>query len=135
MRKLLRSFLTWETVRYGIFGLLTVAVNIMSYRLLAPLLGMLAANTAAFFLAVFFAYFTNIRFVFRIPCSKKSFVQFFSMRIGTIVIDNSGMLLLIHMGWNEILAKCVVNLIIIALNYLFSKLFIFHKNSAEERDE
>lgn len=133
MRDFLRKFLTGETLRYLVFGFLTVAVNVLSYRLLRLLIGTMAANTAAFFIAVLFAYFMNSRCVFCVPCTWKSFGQFFSMRIGTIVIDNGGMLLMLRWGWNELLAKCAVNVVIIILNYLFSKLFIFRKK--ENKDE
>lgn len=135
MGELLRKYLTGETLRYLFFGVLTVAVNVLSYRLLRLAWGTMEANTAAFFIAVLFAYFTNSWFVFRVPLSWKCFGQFFSMRIGTVVIDNGGMFLLIRWGWDELLAKCVVNAVIIALNYLVSKLFIFRKKDEKEREE
>ena len=49
------------------------------------------------------------------------------MRIGTLVIDNGGMVLMVTWGINDMVAKCVVNVIIIGINYIFSKLFIFKK--------
>lgn len=121
-----------ETFRYLIFGILTVTVNIASYRILSLWLDTLPANTLAFFIAVLFAYYTNTRFVFQVPFTKKNFLQFMTMRIGTIFLDDGGMLLLLAWGWNDLFAKCVVNAVIIALNYLFSKLFIF-RNKKEER--
>ena len=121
-----------ETFRYLVFGVLTVTVNIVSYRILSLWLDTLPANTLAFFIAVFFAYYTNTRFVFRVTFTKKNFLQFMTMRIGTIFLDDGGMLLLLAWGWNDLFAKCVVNAVIIALNYLFSKLFIF-RNKKEER--
>lgn len=42
MHKLFQGSFTGETLWRGIFGLLTVVVSIASYRLLVPLLGMLA---------------------------------------------------------------------------------------------
>lgn len=132
MRELLRKFLTGETLRYLVFGVLTVLVNIAAYRLLAVFSEKLAANTAAFFLAVMFAYWTNSRFVFGVPCTGKRFVQFMGMRIGTLVIDNGGMWLLLGHGWNDLLAKCVVNAVIIAVNYLCSKLLIFTERRKTE---
>ena len=51
-----------ETFRYLVFGVLTVTVNIASYRILSLWLDTLPANTLAFFIAVFFAYYTNTRF-------------------------------------------------------------------------
>lgn len=119
-------------MRYLIFGILTVTVNIVSYRLLVPEFGILAANTVAFFVAVLFAYITNSKYVFQVPFTWKSFLEFMSMRIGTLVIDDGGMVLLTRWGWNDLLAKCVVNIVGIALNYLFSKLFIFRKKEAKD---
>lgn len=127
MRKLIREFFSPETLRYLVFGLLTVAVNVLAYRLLAPALGTLWANTAAFFIAVLFAYWTNSRYVFCAPTTWKSFAEFMAMRIGTLAIDDGGMLLLTRWGWNDMLAKIIVNIVIIGINYLFSKLLIFRK--------
>lgn len=124
IKKLLGLFHS-ETFRYLVFGLLTVTVNILSYRAMTLFLGPLPANTIAFFIAVFFAYYTNTRFVFRVPFTKKNFLQFMAMRLGTIFLDDGGMLLLLAWNWNDLLAKCFVNGVIIVLNYLFSKLLIF----------
>lgn len=118
---LLRS----ETFRYLVFGILTVVVNIVAYRILSLWMAPLPANTLAFFIAVFFAYYTNTYFVFQVSFTKKNFFQFMAMRIGTIFLDDGGMFLLLFWGWNDFLAKCIVNGAIIVLNYLFSKLVIF----------
>lgn len=118
---LLRS----ETFRYLVFGILTVLVNIVAYRILSLWMAPLPANTLAFFIAVFFAYYTNTHFVFQVSFTKKNFFQFMAMRIGTIFLDDGGMFLLLFWGWNDFLAKCIVNGAIIVLNYLFSKLVIF----------
>lgn len=121
-----------ETLAYLIFGVLTVAVNILSYELLSLLFGMLAANTLAFFIAVFFAYWTNSTFVFRVQHTWKNFLQFMGMRIGTLLIDNGGMYLLIHLAVNDFFAKCIVNVIIIVINYVASKWIIFRKKDRRE---
>lgn len=126
IKKLLGLF-HGETFRYLVFGLLTVTVNILSYRAMTLFLAPLPANTIAFFIAVFFSYYTNTRFVFRVPFTKKNFLQFMTMRLGTIFLDDGGMLLLLAWNWNDLLAKCFVNGVIIVLNYLFSKLLIFRK--------
>ncbi len=122
------KLLKGETFRYLIFGVLTVLVNTAVYYFLSDSLGTLTANTAAFFIAVLFAYWTNSRFVFCVPCAWKRFLQFIGMRIGTLLIDDGGMVLFIGLGWNRLLAKCVINGVIIVLNYFFSKLFIFKKS-------
>lgn len=132
MMKKAVSLLKGETFRYLVFGVLTVVVNVVSYRILTLvfgtlLFGTLLANTLAFFIAVLLAYWTNSRFVFRVPCTKKNFFQFMAMRIGTLFLDDGGMILLLKWGWHDILAKCAVNVFIIVLNYIFSKLLIFKK--------
>jgi putative flippase GtrA len=114
-----------ETAAYLVCGVLTVIVNTACYLSLALVLPDLAANTVAFFIAVTFAYWTNTVFVFHKKISASTFLHFLGMRIGTIFIDNGGMWLLLSLGTNNLIAKCVVNGIIIVLNYIFSKFFIF----------
>lgn len=120
-----------ETVRYLICGITTVVVNIMAYHLLSSWMGSLTANTIAFFIAVLYAYFGNSLFVFRTGCTRKNFIEFMAMRIGTLFIDNGGMYLMLSWGWNDLAAKFVVNFIIIALNYILSKLLIFNSKKVE----
>ena len=129
IKKIERLFQKYvELIRYGFWGVMTVIVNTAVYMGFS-FFGMddLWANTVAFFVAVQFAYITNTHFVFRQPFTRKNFLQFWGMRIGTILIDNGGMWLLLSLDWNNLLAKCVVNAVVIILNYVFSKFIIFKK--------
>lgn len=117
-----------ELIRYGFWGVMTVIINTLLYLGFSKITSDLIANTIAFFGAVQFAYMTNTKFVFRDKFSKKNFLQFWGMRIGTIFIDNGGMWLLLSVGFNNLLSKCVVNVVVIVLNYIFSKFFIYKKN-------
>ena len=123
----IKGFLTAETLRYLIFGVLAVVVNTASFLLLDLIMGEIAANTLAFFLTVLFAYWTNSQFVFRTGMAWKSFLEFMAMRLCTLPLDDGGMWLLLTLGVNDLLAKCAVNVVIIAINYLISKLIIFKK--------
>jgi putative flippase GtrA len=123
-----------ETAAYLVCGALTVIVNTVCYLGLALVLPYLAANTAAFFIAVTFAYWTNTFFVFNKKISVRTFFHFLGMRIGTIFIDDGGMWFLLSLGTNNLIAKCIVNGVIIVLNYIFSKLFIF-KTSRKAKGE
>jgi putative flippase GtrA len=120
-----------ETVDYLFFGMLTVAFNTIVFLLLDLVFDELVANTFAFLLSVVFAYCTNTLFVFHQKIGLKTFVQFFGMRIGTIFIDNGGLWLLLSINCDKVIAKCVVNVIIIILNYIFSKFFIYKKECCE----
>lgn len=117
-----------EFILYGIFGVLTVIVNIISFKLLSILnIPLLYANTIAFFIAVVFAYYTNTKFVFNDNFTKKNFVSFMSMRISTLFIDNIGLYYLVSISVDELIAKIIINIIIILINYICSK-FIIYKN-------
>lgn len=133
MAKKLLGLLSGETFRYLVFGVLTVVVNMVVYHVLVWKLNALIANTIAFFVAVLFAYWTNSTFVFRVRHTWRNFLQFIAMRIGTLVIDNGGMLLLVSWEWNDFVAKGLVNAVIIVVNYLVSKLLIFKKRTKEEK--
>ena len=116
-----------ETTAYLIFGIITVIVNTVLFLTLDLFMNEFVANTIAFILSVLFAYYTNSIYVFRQTLTWKTFIQFFSMRIGTILVDNGGLWLLLGLNCNKLIAKCIVNVAIIGLNYIFSKFFIFKK--------
>lgn len=114
-----------ETALYLLFGGLTVAFNIGVFFLLDMVLEALAANSIAFVLSILFAYVTNSLFVFRRALTWNTFCPFLGMRLGTILIDNGGVFLLLSIGVGKLFTKCVVNVVIILCNYIFSKFFIF----------
>jgi putative flippase GtrA len=118
-----------EALMYLVFGTLTVAVNIVTYRLFLILLSDIPANTIAFFIALVFAYFANCLIVFRQRLGGKSAFQFIGMRIGTLLVDNGGIWLLLSLNCNWLTAKIIINIVIVVLNYAFSKFIIFHKKS------
>jgi putative flippase GtrA len=118
-----------EIIAYIFVGGTTVAVNVVVYLLMLFVLSDIPANTIAFFVAVMYAYFTNCLLVFRRRLSWASFFQFWGMRIGTLLLDNGGMWLLLTAETNRLLAKILVNVILIILNYLFSKYIIFNKHA------
>lgn len=120
-----------ETIRYFFFGSLTVFFNIIVFFLSDFFFDEIIANTIAFLLSVQFAYFTNTKYVFHASFTKQNFLQFWSMRIGTIFIDNGGLWMFLALGYNKFISKCVVNIIIIILNYLFSKFFIYRKEGGK----
>jgi putative flippase GtrA len=134
VRKLLELFnkaLTRELIFYGIFGALTVVVNIAAYWVLSRVaLSMLMANTLAFLVAVTFAYLTNTMIVFQSRLTLRNGLEFYAMRIATLVIDDGGLWLLVTWGWHDLLAKCALSFLIIVINYLCSKFLIFNKRAS-----
>jgi putative flippase GtrA len=128
--KYVKLIITRELIVYGVFGVLTVVVNLAAYYVLyRTSLSLLAANTIAFFIAVTFAYFTNTLIVFRKKLTIRNCIEFFVMRIATLAIDDGGLWLLVNWGMNDLIAKCLVSFVIIVINYLCSKFLIYNKKA------
>ena len=126
-----------DVIPYAIFGVLTTLVNIASYWLCAHALGMpvMASTIIAWILAVLFAYVTNRKWVFLSEAKGrraivKEMVSFFACRLATGLVDWACMFLFVDvLHWNDVLIKTGANILVIALNYIASKLIIFKKQS------
>lgn len=138
-----------EVVRYIIFGLLTTAVNFIVYFTVTAVFGdhtYLAANVAAWVVAVAFAYVTNKLFVFDSKSWDKSAVvrelgAFVSARVFSLLVEEAGLYVMIgiwrfdrfvidlavmQIGGGTIV-KLFMQFVVIVMNYVFSKLVIFRK--------
>lgn len=119
-----------ELVLYVVFGTFTFFVNIIVYFFFASLLcvNYLISNVLAWFFSVLFAYVTNRRWVFesRDPNILKEAALFFGGRIFSGVIDTALMYLFIDVMFiGDEISKFVVQVIVVILNYVFSKLIVF----------
>lgn len=122
-----------ETILYLFFGAFTTLVNIVSYLFFTRviLFNFMVANTLAWILAVLFAYVTNKFFVFEskrveIRFLFKEFLSFVSFRLLSGVIEMVIMYIMIDLLFvNDIIVKVFTNIVVIVLNYLFSKMIIF----------
>lgn len=127
-----------EVLLYLVFGALTTLVNIVSFYILRKLnIAIYISNVIAWVLSVLFAFITNKLFVFESKNKKakenvKEAISFFSFRILSLVFDMAFMYLMIQIfSVNEMISKVISNVLVIILNYVFSKLFIF-KSKKEE---
>ena len=123
-----------EILLYLIFGVLTTVVNIVVYYISAELLDIhyLISNALAWFLSVLFAYITNRKYVFNSHNENviKEMISFFGSRLATGVLDMTLMWALVNSHLlNDMISKIVVNVIVIVLNYVLSKLVVFKSNS------
>ncbi len=131
---LLGKFINRETISYLIAGVLTTIVNLISYESLYRLgLSNLTANALAWLVAVAFAYVVNKRKVFLYTSnSAKAEVtkisKFFSARLVTLLIEQAGIYIFIEeLGIHRWIVKASLSVIVVILNYIFSKLFVFNK--------
>lgn len=121
-----------EIIMYLVFGVLTTVVNIVVYYIFSNLLHMnyLFSNAMAWFLSVLFAYVTNRKYVFDSKNNQiiKEAISFFGSRLATGIMDMVLMWLLVNFNIvNDVVAKVVVNVIVVILNYILSKLVVFKK--------
>ena len=123
-----RSFLM-----YAVFGVLTTVVNIVAYNIGYYKFGIgnTISNIIAWILAVTFAYFTNKVWVFdskswKWEILKREIPTFISCRLATGVMDLIIMFVCVDiLKWHAMLMKLLSNILVIILNYVFSKLVIF----------
>lgn len=121
-----------EIIMYLVFGVLTTVVNIVVYYIFSNLLHMnyLFSNAMAWFLSVLFAYVTNRKYVFNSKNNQiiKEAISFFGSRLATGIMDMMLMWFLVNFNIvNDVVAKVVVNVIVVILNYILSKLVVFKK--------
>ena len=125
-----------EVINYLVFGGLSTVVNFVSYFIFARIVSIeeVTSSGLSWFCAVLFAYITNKLFVFESKTNnKKDFfkeiVYFFACRIlSGILCDVGTFALMINVfGINDIIAKIVTQIMVIILNYVFSKVIIFKK--------
>lgn len=121
-----------EIVYYLIFGVLTTIVNISSFIVLNRVnVNYIVSNLIAWFLSVLFAFYTNNNYVFIKEGTKeftnRKLLNFYISRGVSLIVD----LILIYIFVSVIelpltVSKIIVNIIIILINYIMSKVFIFN---------
>ncbi len=131
-----------EMVTYLIFGALTTVVNYVVYWLCTLILtpdiflrdkNYLVSNAICWIAAVAFAYVTNKLFVFesrswKLAVVAREVTAFVGARLLSLVFDMGIMFVCVSLiGMNEFIAKLIAQVIVVILNYIFSKLFIFRR--------
>ena len=119
-----------ELVLYVVFGVLTTIVNIVVYFLFARVLNVnyLFSNVLAWFFSVLFAYVTNRIWVFESVNSNilKECTLFFGGRLFSGAVDTGLMYLFIDiLTIGDVISKIVIQVIVVVLNYVISKLVVF----------
>ena len=122
-------------ILYGIFGVLTTVINIGVYGVLYSGLGVsnVISNVIAWVISVLFAFITNKLWVFESKnFNFKLFVKelgsFTVCRVATGVLDLGIMFVGVDLlKGPAIILKIASNIIVIILNYVMSKIFVFKK--------
>lgn len=128
-----------EGMRYLAFGALSTIVNIAVYSIFSAILLKGLSNETlkvniseivAFIAAVLFAYITNKLYVFNSKTNgikelAREIGSFLGCRIFTEIISILMMNAAVWLSINDILMKVISNIVVIILNFVFSKILIF----------
>ena len=141
-----------EILLYLFFGGLTTVVGLITFIVPSMVLDLKdmnigsvtidmntqAANVISWICAVTFAYITNRIWVFENKAHTaggvvRESLSFYGGRLLTLLIENVLMNLCVEsIKMNSILAKVLVSIITIILNYIISKLFVFRKSTVKQ---
>ncbi len=128
-----------EIISYLFFGVLTTVVSFGTYIFFANILfpqktdlDIQIANILSWICAVAFAYITNRIWVFKSKTKGKMQIKeifnFVSARIASLLVDMAMMYIMYSlMHINDTIAKIIVQFVVVAMNYILSKLIIFKK--------
>lgn len=131
----IQQFKNKEVIAYLFFGVCTTLINWVSYYICFNMCSVsnVLSTIIAWVLSVVFAFFTNKMWVF----GSKSFraktmipesVSFLASRAFTGVLDVIIMWITVDIcQFNASLWKLLSNIIVVILNYVLSKLFVFKK--------
>lgn len=122
-----------SVIAYLVFGGLTTVINFIVFWIFNDFVQWpyWLANTMAWFLSVLFAYITNKLWVFdsKTPTVRTVLAEatsFFGFRLLSYFVDQAIMIVGISvLHGNNLIVKLIDQIIIVVLNWFFSKLFIF----------
>ena len=123
-----------EMIQYVIWGVLSAILNVGLFQILIwSNVDYKIANLITIIVVKIFCYVTNKFFVFKtayIGLWKliKEILTFVFARGLTSILDYVGVLLLVEiLNCQEMFSKCVMAVVVVIVNYLFSKFWVFKK--------
>lgn len=124
---------------YVVWGFASTIINIGVFRLFIFFeINYQFANIATLLIVKIFSYVTNKIFVFRTPYKGfwpflKEVSAFFLARGLTFIVDFLGVVVMVEfMGCDAFLSKCILAVLVICLNYVLSKRFVFQREKGVE---
>jgi putative flippase GtrA len=124
-------------VDFAVFIIFNMFVPSIGGEFIASISPNILAYSIAWFIAVIFSYAASKALVFK-PTNEKisrEFAKFFGSRVITLVISIAGDILLsgnyaLVKIENDIVAKIIISVAIVIINYITSKLFVFTKRDS-----
>lgn len=121
-----------EIILYIVFGGLTTVINYIIYFLMTVVgTNIYISNIVAWIGAVLFAYLTNRKMVFNSQAKDKKAVikeaaAFYGARVFSFIVETVLLYAAVSlMSMDKYIAKLILQVIVIVLNYILSKFMIF----------
>lgn len=126
-----------EAFRFAFWGVVTTLANYFSYFLLQKFMAYQIANLISIIFTKVFVYYTNKRFVFRTKTNWKGQIgevlRYVLGRGFTGVVDFFGLIVLVDvLGIDGRIGKIIMIGLIMPLNYILGRVFVFKKDSTVE---
>lgn len=139
----LKRLLDKEIVRYILAGGCTTLVNLVSFAILRAVTDMSRsmANVIAIILAIIFAFFANKHFVFKSKSGSiwhylRELCSFVGSRLFAMLVEVLGTNLLCDsFRFNEFVSKIIIQIVVMVINYIFGKCFVFNKEVKQSFSE
>lgn len=138
MKKIIELFQEYkEIIMYLIIGVLTTVFSWIVYAVFVTVMPMAVANALSWFVTVLFAYITNKMFVFDSKSWEwrlvvRESISFFGARGATGVFEVVAQPAFYAIGLDQswlgvegMAAKILTSAVVMVLNYVCSKLFVF----------
>lgn len=137
VRDLLKKY--QELIAYGIVGVLTTLLNLAVYFVLTSWLGVhyILSDIIAWVICFVFSFVTNKLYVFKsatwtFNTLLKEVAKFFTSSVFTGIVDVGLLYAMVDlMKINGTVSKLTDNVVIIILNYILRKLWVFKKKAEE----
>lgn len=144
LNSLMKKIINREMFDYIVFGVLTTVISIVTLWLFNRLFGVkfvLLNNVLSWILAVAFAFITNKFIVFKSSSTEsktllKEIISFTGARLLSLGVEEAGLAIaqfVFHVDeTGAMIAKIILQIIVIIINYVLSKLFIFKDKTEKE---
>ena len=129
MSKIIKKY--ESIIKYGIFGLITVGINLLLYKLFLIInMNYVIASVVSYVIASLISYYFNIFFVFNDKILKikeeiKRIIKYFSVRVGSVIADTVLLIIFVELfKFDEFYSKIIISIIVISITYIFNKKII-----------
>ncbi len=117
-----------ELIKYGIFGVITVGINLFLYDIFLKLnIYYVISSIVSYLIASFISYYFNVYLVF--SADKLNFkeeiiriLKYFSVRIGSMILDTLLLIVAVELlSMDEFYAKIIISILIILITFILNK--------------